>query len=136
MARFTDCEGRDWQLRITLGHLAPLRDAGFSVVDPGCFAKIDDPDLLGKVLWLLCEDQAADRKLSPEAILDSGIRPSDLEKLAHGLARAGPTVQKFVNDFHDAPGFERVLLSWAKRHYWNTKLKKPAWTKTQAWLSP
>ena len=72
------------------------------------------------------------RNLSADAIRASGIRPSDLAKLSNSLSRAGTTVQRFVNDFHDAPGFEQVLLSWAKRHYWNTRPKTPVWVKTEA----
>lgn len=72
------------------------------------------------------------RNLSADALLASGIRPSDLAKLPNSLSRAGPTVRSFVNDFHDAPGFEQVLLSWATRHYWNTRPKVPVWKKTEA----
>ncbi len=66
MARFTDCKGRDWELRLTLGLVKPLREAGFNVADAASFARLDDPDLIGRVLWILCEDRATDRGLSPE----------------------------------------------------------------------
>ncbi|MGI8425451.1 MAG: hypothetical protein ACR2M4_02415 [Actinomycetota bacterium] len=75
------------------------------------------------------------KNLSADAIRESGIRPSDLAKLANSLSRAGKTTQKFINDFHDVPGFERVLLTWAKRSYWNSKLKKPAWQATQSFYT-
>jgi hypothetical protein len=72
------------------------------------------------------------RNLDLQTLHDSGINPSDLEKLSNSLARAGAKTQQFVNDFHDVPGFENVLLNWAKQSYWNTRLKTPAWTATKA----
>lgn len=70
MARFTDCEGREWELRITRGHLAKLREAGFDLnaaaKDPAAFSALDDPETFGRVLWVLCERQAAARDLTPE----------------------------------------------------------------------
>ena len=75
------------------------------------------------------------KSISADAIRESGIRPSDLANLANSLSRAGATTRRFVNDFHDVPGFERVLLGWAKRHYWNSKLKKPAWIATKAFYT-
>ena len=73
--------------------------------------------------------------LSADTIRESGIRPADLAKLANSLSRSGPTTRKFIEDFHDVPGFEQVILNWAKRHYWNTRLKKPAWSETKAFYT-
>lgn len=33
MAKFTDCLGREWTLRLTLGHRAPLRELGVDTAD-------------------------------------------------------------------------------------------------------
>jgi hypothetical protein len=74
-----------------------------------------------KLARLTKYDPAALQKiatLSADAIRESGIRPSDLAKLGDSLARAGQNVQNFINRFHDVPGFERVILGWAKRSYW------------------
>ena len=70
--------------------------------------------------------------LTAEAIRDAQINPKDLAKLAQSLNRAGATVQRYVNDFHAAPGFEQVLLNWAKRSYWDAKLATPAWKASMA----
>lgn len=48
--------------------------------------------------------------LSADAIRASGIHPSDYEKLYKKLSSARGTTQDFINNFHDAPGFEQVLL--------------------------
>ncbi len=70
MSRFTDCLGREWELRITRAHIPKLREAGFdlnaTVKDPNKLDVLADPELMGKVLWLLCEQQADQRKLTPE----------------------------------------------------------------------
>lgn len=72
------------------------------------------------------------RGISADAIRAAGIRPQDLANLANGLSRAGSTVGAFVNDYHAVPGFEQVLLNWAKRAYWRAKGKNPAWVSSKA----
>lgn len=69
---------------------------------------------------------------TPDAIKAAGIHPDDLAKLAAGLARAGPSVRSFVNNYHAVPGFDQVLLNWAKRAYWNARGKKPGWVSSKA----
>ena len=64
--------------------------------------------------------------ISPDAIRAAGIHPDDLAKLAAGLARAGPSVRSFVNGYHAVPGFDQVLLNWARRSYWNPAPGSPA----------
>jgi hypothetical protein len=73
------------------------------------------------------------KNISAVEIIDAGIRPSDLAELANRLSRArSPAVRDFVNNFYDVPGFEQVLLSYIKRHYWNTRPKVPVWRGTKA----
>ena len=48
------------------------------------------------------------------------------------LSRAGSTVGTFVNDYHAVPGFEQVLLNWAKRAYWRANGKNTAWVSSKA----
>jgi hypothetical protein len=72
------------------------------------------------------------RGISADAIKTAGIRAQDLANLANGLSRAGPSVRAFVNDYHAVPGFEQVLLNWAKRAYWNTRGNKPSWVSSKA----
>lgn len=87
------------------------------------------PSLKGK---FTDEALAAIGAISPDAIRAAGIRPDDLAKLARGLARAGPSVRSFVNRYHAVPGFDQVLLNWAKRAYWNSRGKKPGWVSSMA----
>jgi len=72
------------------------------------------------------------RGMSLDAIKTAGIRAQDLANLAYGLSRAGPSVRAFINDYHAVPGFEQVLLNWAKRAYWNARGKKPSWVSSKA----
>lgn len=70
MPRVRDSKNREWELRVTLGSLAPLREAGFdvsdAVSDPKSITRLRDLDLFGRVLWILCSEQAAARSISPE----------------------------------------------------------------------
>lgn len=62
MARFKDAIGREWAIGFTLGNLPKLREAGFNVSttvrDAKGFEALEDPDTLGRVLWVLCGSQA------------------------------------------------------------------------------
>lgn len=70
MAKFKDCLGREWSLRITTRLLRPLREAGFDV---GACAKgaegylpLADPETLGRVLWVFCEQDAKGRDIDED----------------------------------------------------------------------
>lgn len=86
MAKFTDCENREWDLRLTRGLVAPLREAGFDLNaaargDAAAFAALDDPEAFGRVLWVLCEKQATARGLSPERFADGFDGPATFAAL-------------------------------------------------------
>lgn len=70
MAKFVDQLGREWVLKIDVPMLPRLREAGFNVGravrDPKELEALDDPELLGKVLWVLVEVQAAKASVDPE----------------------------------------------------------------------
>lgn len=70
MARFHDKQNREWEITITMGMLPKLREAGFNVGaiknDAKQFAALDDPEMFGKVLWVLCGTQAEAKKITPE----------------------------------------------------------------------
>ena len=68
--------------------------------------------------------------LSADALREAQLHPKDLRSLANSLSRAGKETQKFVNTFHNTPGFENVLLNWAKRRYYNSA--KGTWVETKA----
>lgn len=70
---FTDLNGDEWKLRLTVGTLADLRrDAGLDLsralrsADALAEVLFGDPENLAKALWVLCETQARERNLSPE----------------------------------------------------------------------
>jgi hypothetical protein len=99
MATFTDADGREWTLRITLGRVPKLREAGFDVDklddERAGFAALASPEPLGKVLWALCERQAEARTLTPEGFADGFDGPA--------LFRAQDALMEAVADFTQRP---------------------------------
>lgn len=70
MATFKDCEGHQWTIRVTSGHLLDLKDRhGIDLrdafkpeaADNSLVAVFGDLEKFGQVMWFFCEDQA--RKL-------------------------------------------------------------------------
>ncbi len=73
MAKFRDADGREWAVRLTLGALPRLKDAGLDLsaaVQAGALdiGGLDDPDTLGRVLWVLLEPQAEKAGYTPERL--------------------------------------------------------------------
>lgn len=72
MRKFKDKAGDEWSLEITVGDLPALKEIGFDagkVFDEkdGLAARMAvDPGLVIRAVYVLCEDQAQDRKLTPE----------------------------------------------------------------------
>lgn len=73
MPKFKDAEGKEWDLRITAGHLRPLReDFGIDLrkaLDPednSLAVTLGDPEKFGQVLWVLLEPQAEKAGIKPE----------------------------------------------------------------------
>jgi hypothetical protein len=94
VAAFTDRTGTEWRLNLTLGDLRRARD--LAGVDLNAAIKSDaalsdllfsDPESLCKVLWVLCEKQAADRGLAPEGFAEVFDGPT-VERAAVALAEA------------------------------------------------
>lgn len=76
MSKFKDAEGKDWDLRITVGHLRPLReDFGIDLraalkEDDTTFAEaVGDPEKLGQILWVLLGPQAEKAGITPETFV-------------------------------------------------------------------
>lgn len=74
MAKFVDSAGDEWEVRITAGHLRPLReDFGVDLrdalkPDDNSFAEaLGDPEKFMQVVYSLCDEQARKRGLSPAA---------------------------------------------------------------------
>lgn len=80
VAKFSDCLGREWSIRITLGMLPKLREAGFDVnavaKNPAQLSVLSDPETLGKVAWTLCEKQAIAANVDPEQFADGFDGPT------------------------------------------------------------
>lgn len=72
MARFKDSSGQEWELSLSTGMLAKLRtDAAFVLTKQQAATQLaglmDDPELFGRVLWVMVERQANERKIEPES---------------------------------------------------------------------
>lgn len=64
---FTDQQGRDWNLRITIPRAKKLRDAGFDIMDVEKFSKaISDIFDSYEIIWHLVSDQAKDREFTAD----------------------------------------------------------------------
>lgn len=88
MPTFTDNKGRAWEVRLTLGLLTEVREqAGVKLgevlrTEQGLADFVfGDVETLGKVLWVLCREQAERQ----------GVTPEDF---AHGFG--GDTIEKAV----------------------------------------
>jgi subtilisin family serine protease len=84
----------------------------------------DLPRLRGKI------DDAALRKLASlgaDTIREAQIHLDDLAKLAVKLSHAGPETRRFMSAFHDTPGFEQVVLNWAKSRVYVFDRRARAW---------
>jgi hypothetical protein len=72
MPTFQDGEGREWSIALSVGMVAKLRtdakfDIGKSITDPKLVqALFEEPETVGKALWVLIERQARERKVEPE----------------------------------------------------------------------
>lgn len=93
MAKFTDREGREWSLSITVGDLKPLREFGFDLGKITGSGKLlgevlfGEPEKLVAVLFHLCERQADQRGVGPEDFA-KGIDGSTLEQAGEAMVEA------------------------------------------------
>ncbi|WP_439628218.1 hypothetical protein [Gemmata sp.] len=104
-SEFTDASGRAWQVRITLAHVKPLREAGFNVSaigkDVGTFDVLSDPETFARVLYLLCESQADKAGVSPEEFA-AGLDGPTIHAAADALLAA-------VADFSHSPAVAKAV---------------------------
>lgn len=69
---FTDVKRDEWKVKLVVGSLADLRAAGLDLKKAMTSAEaltevlFGDPENLVKALWVLCETQALDKKVTPE----------------------------------------------------------------------
>lgn len=72
MAKFTDSEGREWDVRLTVGDLPALREAGFDLgkvfgaPDGWAQGVGSDPAVVVKALYPLCERRVKELDMTPE----------------------------------------------------------------------
>lgn len=99
MAKFTDALNRSWELRITVADLPRLRSVGLdlnaAIRDPKKFAPLNDPETVGRVLWVLCEAQADRAAITPEAFAAGFDGPA--------LFAALDAFEEAVTDFSQPP---------------------------------
>lgn len=80
MASFTDLAGRSWDVRITLGLLPKLREAGYDLTavakDQQSLTCLYDVETFGRVAWTLCAKQAAERDLDEDGFRDGFDGPT------------------------------------------------------------
>lgn len=94
MATFTDNRGRQWVVSLTLGDLRRLREAAGVdlarvLTDDTALGRLlyADPDTLGRVLWVLCGDQAKAAELD-EAQFADGFDADTFVRCGDALAEA------------------------------------------------
>lgn len=105
MAKFKDCLGRDWSLRITTRHLKPLRETGFDVgacsKGAEAFLPLADPETLGRVLWVL---------VGPDAV-KAGVSEDDFAGGFDGptIHAATTALMEAIADFIHSPAVAAAL---------------------------
>ena len=92
MATFTDDKSRTWNITLNLGTArAVKRERGFDFLCEGREHPIlklaGDMELLGNVLWSLCEKQAIERGVTEEGF-GEGIAGDSLDAATNALAEA------------------------------------------------
>ena len=104
MAKFSDAKDREWIVDVTVGTIKKVRKAlDIDLADPSgadVNRMVDDPVLLVDTLWLLCEDQAKEKKITDEDF-GRGLVGDPIELATTALLDA-------VADFF--PGPKRSLL--------------------------
>lgn len=109
MAKFTDGLGRQWVLHLTLGKVRKLREeCGFVLGKEATNERLAetlfaDPETLGRVLWVLIEEQANAEKITPESFAD-GIDCVALE----GATLA---MMETITDFFQRPEAAKTIKS-------------------------
>jgi len=120
VAKFTDQLGREWVLKIDVPMLARFRVAGLNLGavmrDPKGLDALDDPETLGRVLWVVVEAQATARQVDQdsfaagfdgptifaaieafeEALADFRLRPAVAQKVKERLPAARAKVDAAV----------------------------------------
>ena len=73
MSKFVDATGDEWDLRITAGHLRPLREDfgvdlrdALKAEDNSLADALGDPEKFVSVIYFLCDDQAQKKGVSPQ----------------------------------------------------------------------
>ena len=71
MAKFTDSKGHTWHPTLNIQTLRDVRDTlpglDLTSLDKDLLEKIQDPFSIGLIMFCLCEEEAKERDISPEA---------------------------------------------------------------------
>lgn len=106
MARFADKTGREWELEFTVGMIPRLREAGLDLekaeTDETAAGVLFDLKTFGAVLWILVEEQAAGRSVTPEEFMKGINGPArfaavEAMQAAYADFTQPPTVAKRIN---------------------------------------
>lgn len=89
MKTFADAEGRHWNVRVTFGTLERVKtacdvDLADLATTQECLRKLSDIYTLGRVLYVVCEDQARQRNVTPEQFSD-GFTADVLHEASNAL---------------------------------------------------
>jgi hypothetical protein len=109
MAKFTDAKGRDWTIAITTGNVKAVRqrlDVDLVDLNNSAVNRLaEDFVLLVDVLWVLCEQQAANKQppVSPEEFGEALV--------GDPIEAACSAIAESIADFF--PGQRRSLLQQA-----------------------
>lgn len=105
MARFKDAQGREWVIGFTLGNLPKVREAGFNVSatvkNTEGFNDLNDPETFGRVLWVLCGDQADRAGITQESFADGFDGPT--------IHAAADSIMEAVADFYHRPAVAEAI---------------------------
>lgn len=113
MARFTDLTGQEWTLRLTVGSVADVKkETGVNLAiaskDASWVEAVFGTDgKLAEILWTLCEGQAKERNISPEAF----AHLLDGETLDKAGAALGDAVASFFPRSAVAQAMKRGLAA-------------------------
>ena len=89
MRSFSDTEGRQWNVKGTLGVFERIKQmTEVDMLDlpttQQCLRQISDPFVLGKVLYATCQDQCESRNVTPEQFAD-GFNADTLHEATNAL---------------------------------------------------
>lgn len=128
MAKFRDADGKEWELRVTAGHLRPLREEfGIDLRDAlkpedNSFAEaLGDAERFGQILGVLLRPQLEKAGISPD---EFGYRLD-----GETIERAGTALWQAVMDFYRPRTGEKAAAAFRTGLAKVTSRTNAAWDK-------